>query len=41
MKTVDLVDLVLMDGSLHSQLMTRQAALRFNDCKDNEERKIM
>ena len=26
-ETVDLVDLVLMDGSLHSQLMTRQAAL--------------
>ncbi len=26
-KTVDSVDLVLMDGSLHSQLMTRQTAL--------------
>ncbi|MBL7001286.1 MAG: DNA double-strand break repair nuclease NurA [Nitrosopumilus sp.] len=26
-KTIDQVDLVLMDGSLHSQLMTRQAAL--------------
>jgi len=26
-KTVDVVDLVLMDGSLHSQLMTRQANL--------------
>ena len=26
-KTVDLVDLVLMDGSLHSQLMTRQSTL--------------
>ncbi|MBT6468413.1 MAG: DNA double-strand break repair nuclease NurA, partial [Thaumarchaeota archaeon] len=26
-KTVDQVDLVLMDGSLHSQLMTRQANL--------------
>ncbi len=26
-KTVDLVDLVLMDGSLHSQFMTRQSSL--------------
>ena len=26
-KTVDEVDLVLMDGSLHSQFMTRQSAL--------------
>ena len=26
-KTVDKVDLVLMDGSLHSQFMTRQSAL--------------
>ena len=26
-KTVDEVDLVLMDGSLHSQFMTRQATL--------------
>jgi hypothetical protein len=26
-KTVDNVDMVLMDGSLHSQLMTRQARL--------------
>ena len=26
-KTVDMVDLVLMDGSLHSQLMTRQSTL--------------
>jgi len=26
-KTVDLVDLVLMDGSLHSQFMTRQSTL--------------
>ena len=26
-KTVDMVDLVLMDGSLHSQFMTRQSTL--------------
>ena len=28
-KTVEEVDLVLMDGSLHSQFMTRQSALDF------------
>ena len=35
-KTVDEVDMVLMDGSLHSQLMTRQANLGSTGCKNNE-----
>ena len=39
MKTVDQVDLVLMDGSLHSQFMTRQSTLDALDCKNNEKEK--
>ena len=36
-KSVDQVDLVLMDGSLHSQFMTRQSTLDAS-CKNNEKR---
>ena len=38
-KTVDLVDLVLMDGSLHSQFMTRQSSLDSMVVRSDEETK--